>query len=77
MMLSSIDKFTEYIPTAAGSNPDTLKPFLEEAELWIRDNLPGTDLFVLIAGMDETDSLKRHMQAAVCLKACGMGIPLP
>jgi hypothetical protein len=77
MILSSIDKFMEYIPTAVGSGPDTLKPFPEEAELWIRDNLPDTGLYVLIAGMDETDSLKRHTQAAVCLKACGAGIPFP
>jgi hypothetical protein len=71
MILSSIDKFMEYIPTAVGSGPDTLTPFPEKVELWIRDSLPGTGLFVLIAGLDETDSQKRHMQAAVCLKACG------
>jgi hypothetical protein len=77
MILSSIDKFTEYIPTAVGSGPDTLKPFPEEAELWIRDSLSGTGLFALIAGLDEMDSQKRHTQAAVCLKACGAGIPFP
>jgi hypothetical protein len=77
MILSNISKSTEYIPTAAGSGPDTLKPFPAKAELRIRDSLPGTGLYALIAGPDETDSLKRHTQAAVCLKACGAGIPFP
>jgi hypothetical protein len=48
MILGSIDKFMEYILMAVGSGPDTLKPFLEEAELRIRDSLSGTGLYVLI-----------------------------
>jgi hypothetical protein len=75
MLLSDIEKFTDYVPTAAGSDLNALLPFMEESELWMQDNLLGADLFVLIAGLEETALIKRHVQTAVCLKAYETAIP--
>ena len=44
-IFSDVERFTEYIPTAAGSNLDDLKPYLQEAEIWLKNELIGTPLF--------------------------------
>jgi hypothetical protein len=75
MILTDIGKFTDYVPTAAGSDLNALMPFLEESEQWLQDSLSGEDLFAMIAAMDETAALKRHTQTAVCLKAYEAAIP--
>jgi hypothetical protein len=48
MILSNIEKFTEYIPTAAGSDLNELRPFIEEAEFWLKTELLGYPLYYRI-----------------------------
>ncbi|SHE56654.1 DUF6712 family protein [Dysgonomonas macrotermitis] len=52
MIINSIDEFVSFIPTAYGYNPDDkmsdydiIKPFLQESEIWVKDELLGADLF--------------------------------
>ncbi|MDR2086835.1 MAG: hypothetical protein LBP72_06630 [Dysgonamonadaceae bacterium] len=75
MILENIEKFTDYVPTAIGSELNELKPFLEESEQWIQDKLLGPDLYAVIAGLPDTDDLKRNAQAVVCLQAYESAIP--
>ena len=74
-MILDINKFTEHVPTAEGSDLNALIPFTEEAEQWLRESLLGDALHDLIAGLDETADLKRCAQTAVCLKAYETAIP--
>jgi hypothetical protein len=43
-----VGRFTGYIPTAAGSDLDNLRPYLADAELWLRNEILGAPLYYAI-----------------------------
>jgi hypothetical protein len=53
MILNEIEKFTDFIPTAAGSDLNELKPFVEEAEFWLKNELLGYPLYYRIQQFSE------------------------
>lgn len=69
MLINNMETFVEYIPTIEGFNPDAtasdlgaIKPFLEESEQKIKNEMLGADLFDKIAELPDNpvcDALKR------------------
>ncbi|GHU79694.1 hypothetical protein FACS1894145_4390 [Bacteroidia bacterium] len=53
MILTDIEKFTDFIPTAAGSDLNELKPFVDEAEFWLKNELLGYPLYYRIQQFSE------------------------
>ncbi|GAP73085.1 hypothetical protein SAMD00024442_6_49 [Candidatus Symbiothrix dinenymphae] len=74
-ILTDISQFTNYIPTATGSNLDDLQSFLSEAEQWFESEIAGTDLYEYIAASAETTPVRKQAQTAICLKAYLTAIP--
>ncbi|MDD4490397.1 MAG: hypothetical protein PHD30_07850 [Paludibacter sp.] len=73
-MIENIEQFIRYIPTARGTNFEDIKPFLDEAEIWIVSDVFGKDLNdVLKASDDET--LKRLYESIISLKGYVSSIP--
>ena len=84
-----VERFTEYIPTAVGSNLEDLRPYLQEAEIWLKNELFGAPLYDKIVSLSQalpvapvppseiqeaTDILKAA-ELVICLKAYLSGIP--
>jgi len=62
MILTTINQFTEIVPTAVGvDNFADLKPYTESAELWLKTNVLGKDLFATIDGEDFADEDLRKL----------------
>lgn len=51
LILSKIAEFTEYIPTAVGSDLEDLKPYTLEAEHWLKNELIGFPLYYKIVSI--------------------------
>ena len=74
-----LEKFETYIPTAAGSDKKDLKPFLQEAEIWLKELL-GEGLYdkiICISELPPEDqtTILRDCELVICLKAYLSGIP--
>jgi hypothetical protein len=74
-ILNNIEQFTEFIPTAEGSDLNVLKSFLKESEYSLKDELLGNDLYEVIKELDETSMVLKYARAAICLKAYLTAIP--
>lgn len=85
MLINDIATFTAYIPTAGRYNPDptesdfdTIKPFLEEAEDRIKNELLGVDLFEKIESIADStpeDPTKDALRRIVAINAYFICIP--
>ncbi len=53
-IFNDVEKFTKYIPTAAGSNLEDLKPYLESSEMWLKNELLGFPLYYEILRISKT-----------------------
>ena len=74
-----LETFETYIPTAASSDMEDLKPFLQEAEFWLKELL-GESLYVEIIRIselspDDQTTIIRDCELVICLKAYLSGIP--
>ena len=74
MIFKDFDKFVQYIPTAAGTEAAAMETFLQEAEIWIKNELLGTPLYSHIEGLENTDVV-RAAEVVICLKAYLSAIP--
>jgi hypothetical protein len=53
LILNNIEEFTAYVPTATGSDLNELKPFVEETEFWLKNELLGYPLYYRIQQISE------------------------
>jgi hypothetical protein len=74
-LLEKIEQFVQFVPTAAGSDLNKIKPFLEEAGQWLCDELLGDDLYQHIKGLSDTSKALQYARTAVCLRAYETAIP--
>jgi hypothetical protein len=74
-IFTDIERFTYYIPTAAGSNLEDLRPFLIEAEYWMMNEFLGAPLCENIGGMEADAEAKEAASLIICLKAYHAAIP--
>lgn len=81
MLINSKEDFTKYIPTAGGYNPDPnqtdwdkLRPFVQEAELFLQTDVIGLDLYNLIAATTDTQ-LKDSACTVIACTAYNGAIP--
>lgn len=76
MILHDLNLFEKYIPTAAGSDLEDLRPYLEEADDWLRYDIFGTDLYAYLEAKSKEDlpEVKAAM-LVVCLYAYSSAIP--
>lgn len=57
MILTTINQFTAVVPTAAGvSDIADLTPYINSAELWIKNNILGSDLYSTVEAIGGTPS---------------------
>ncbi|MDR2913429.1 MAG: hypothetical protein LBV74_01105 [Tannerella sp.] len=75
MILENIEKFTDFVPTAAGSDIRELQPFITEAEQWFQDEWFGADLYNYISGLPDDNNLKTYATISICLRAYEQAIP--
>lgn len=74
MIFTNYEKFGTYIPTAAGSDIEELKTYLEEAEYWLRDHILGNELYAFIEA-DPAAKERNTCELIICLKAYREAIP--
>ena len=79
VIFRDLAKFEKYIPTAAGSDTEDLKPFLQETEIWIKELL-GEKLYaeiIRLSGLppEEQKKIVENCELVICLKSYLSGIP--
>ena len=74
-MISNIDDFVRYIPTARGTSFEDIFPFLEEAKMWAEDQLFGQDIVAEADKAEADEALSRSMNSIISLKAYAGAIP--
>lgn len=74
-MITNIEQFAEYIPTAAGSEWATLEPFVNEAKDQLKINLLGKDLFDKIVTLAVDAEARVICARLLCLQAYKNAIP--
>jgi hypothetical protein len=75
MILNDLEEFTEFVPTAAGSDLNELKPFIEESEYWLKTELFGDDLYEAVSLPETNPAVLRTAKTVVCLHAYLSAIP--
>lgn len=73
-MITTIEDFIRYIPTARGTHFEDIEPFLIEAKAWAESDIFGRDLVAAIDASDDDDA-KRMLNSIVALKAYSAAIP--
>lgn len=73
-MITSIEDFIKYIPTARGTHYEDILPFLEEGLLWAKTDIFGKDLTDAVETAGYEDG-KRMLDAIIALKAYATAIP--
>lgn len=81
ILIPDIETFVRFIPTAGGYNPDpelsnydTVLPFLQEAEIYLRQELLGSDLVDYITASSD-ESLKDALRRIIAINAYHAAIP--
>ena len=81
MFINDINEFIKFIPTAYGYNPDAdftdfdvIRPFLEESEIWLKNELLGNDLFSFAETSSDTE-LKDAVSRVIACNAYYSCIP--
>lgn len=69
-MITNIDEFVQYVPTARGTHYEDIAPFLEDAKIWVRSTLTGEALADVLA----TESTKIY-DTIVAMKAYETAVP--
>jgi hypothetical protein len=75
MLVSTITEFVRYIPTAEGTDFSAIKPFLEQAESELVNNLLGSDLMDAIAALELVHKTKEEAKILVAYMAYRDAIP--
>ncbi len=73
-MITTIEDFIRYIPTARGTHFEDIEPFLLEAESWAKTDIFGNELVEVIQASVDDDA-KRMLNSIVALKAYSAAIP--
>ena len=81
MIIDSELQLRKYLPNAFAtvegevSLYDKLKPYLAEAEVWLKSSITGKDMLLLLAAADDTDTAKGEAARAVTCDALMHAIP--
>ncbi len=75
MLINNIDDFVKQIPTAMGTEFDSIQPYLESAENSIIDELLGLSLFEHIKALTNDVLLKKRLIKLIAYKAYFEAIP--
>ena len=75
MLILTKEQFVAQIPTAAGTDYNSLAPFLRQAESAIKSDTIGKDCFDYIAALEDDDELKDTLLQLICVKAYYSAIP--
>lgn len=75
MFIEFIEQFTAIVPTATGSEYDTMQPYLEMAESSLISGLFGQDLCTYEEGIFPSDRLKQNILSIICYQAYRDAIP--
>ena len=75
MILSTIEKFVEAIPTAVKTEFSAIKPFIDEAEADVIANLTGIDLYNHISTLSDDDRMKVVLRNLIASDAYARAIP--
>lgn len=73
-MISNIDDFVKYIPTARGTRYEDIGLFVEEAIIWAKTDLFGNDLIDKLQNRQEAEEI-RTLDTIIALKAYITAIP--
>lgn len=75
MLIEYIEQFTAIVPTAAGSEYEAIKPYLEMAESTLISNLFGESLYTYEESIFPADRLKQNILSMICYQAYRDAIP--
>ena len=73
--ISTLAMFTTYVPTAIGSDFDTISPYITKAERTIKANITGKALYDEIVASTDNEELKDAILSLVCNTAYHSAIP--
>lgn len=73
--ISTLAMFTTYVPTAIGSDFDTISPYITKAERTIKANITGKSLYDEIIASTDNEELKEALLSLVCNTAYYSAIP--
>ena len=74
-MITNIDDFVRYIPTARGTHFEDIYPFIEEAVIWVEQELFGAELVTAINAIPVDSNELKMMNSIITLKAYFSAIP--
>lgn len=74
-MVANIEDFVKYIPTARGTHFEDISPFIDEAKIWLEQELFGSELIEAIISVEGNMEAKRVVESIICLKAYSTAIP--
>lgn len=75
MIIDTIDKFVDAVPTAGGTEYSAIRPFLEEADADVIDTLIGMNLYSLIEGLEDNNRTKIILRNLIACDAYARAIP--
>lgn len=73
-MITSIEDFIKYIPTARGTHFEDIEVFIQEGLLWPQTEIFGSDLVKSVEASEDSD-LNRIFNSIIALKAYSSAIP--
>lgn len=75
MIIDTIEKFVEAVPTASGTEYPAIKPFLDEADADVIASLTGVDLYTHISGKPADNRMKVILRNLIASDAYAKSIP--
>ena len=75
MIIENIDDFIKSIPTAEGTKFESIQPFIISSDSEIKTMFVGSDLYVYIEALEDTDSIKTNFQNLIAFTAYQNAIP--
>jgi hypothetical protein len=74
-MITNIEDFVKYIPTARGTHFEDIYPFIEEAVIWVEQELFGSELVTSIKAAQAGSDEQKMLDSIIALKAYSTAIP--
>lgn len=74
MIINSLEDFINYVPTAADSQWDVIRPYVQDADTDLKNYFTGNDLYRFIQE-NATVEIKDKFSSLICYKAYFMAIP--
>jgi hypothetical protein len=75
LIFNDITELVYIIPTAAGTDPQEILPFIQEAESWLQDELLGQTLITHIRDLADDTEIKKTAKTVIALHAYQAAIP--